>query len=360
MSPSLAKAVFVTGLLATPLASPPQVTADDVNDNRSQVTAQAHSIPEELQNFSGMLIGKLVDRDIERGSFTVKVDYVARVWENNKARRPRAAVGKTLQVDGVTGKWLDQLLLVRPGETVEFEAQHRGGDSLTFPGEALKKVPAFDASEHPVPPDGFRGFAGVVTGRIDKKTQASRELIVRIESIGETFKRNEAKRPEEVVGKQIVLAGFWAGMSKPFDKLEKGDAIRAGVLHRVPQSDHFTVIEFAEKVTASHNATDQASAEGFPRGMRGFRGILRGKLVSRDLEKGELVFRAERATRTWKQNRAEDVGSCRGKEFLVKGIDGKWRDVLITLKPGDAIEVEAFHNGGVHLDFISEWLKKVE
>ena len=65
------------------------------------------AVPEELQNFSGMMIGKLVERDIERGSFTVTVDYVARVWENNKSRNPRAAVGKTLRVEGVTGEWLD-------------------------------------------------------------------------------------------------------------------------------------------------------------------------------------------------------------------------------------------------------------
>ena len=136
------------------------------------------AVPESLKNFSGMMIGKLLERDIERGSFSVEVQFVARVWENNKAPEPRDAVGKVMRVEGISGKWLDQLLLIRPGETVEFEAQHRGGDSLRFPGEWLKKVPPFDAAEHPVPPSGFRGFAGEVTGTILEKRVESRELVL--------------------------------------------------------------------------------------------------------------------------------------------------------------------------------------
>lgn len=358
----------------------------------------AATLPEELRQFNGMLIGQLVERDVERGTFTVKVDYVARVWENSRARNPRSAVGKTLRIDGVTGKWLDQLLVVRPGETLEFEAQHRGGETLTFPGEWLKKVAPFKAEDHPVPPDGFRGFAGVVTGKVVRKNVESHEMIVRIDSIEQKFERSRAENANEAIGKSITLAGFWGKLSSPLEQLKAGDAIRAGVLHRVPKSDHFTVAEFIEQVavasageptkretappvkpTPGQAMPDKptgipagapagtpagtpagADAEAFPAGLRGFRGILRGQLVRRDLEKGELVFKADRATRTWPENRATDTQSCRGRELLVKRIAGKWLDVLVTLKPGDQIEVEAFHNGGQHLDFVSEWLKKVE
>ena len=214
--------------------------------------SESWSIPDGLENFNGMLIGKLVSKDIEKGSFVVKVDYVSRVWRNNKAKRPRAAVGKTLRVEDVSGKWLDQLLLIRKGETMEFEAQHRGGDSLRFPGELLQKAPPFDPSQHPVPPAGFRGFRGVVTGQIERRNQTGRELILKIKSIEKTSERNRAERAQEVVGHQIVLAGFWANMSKPFDDLDVGDTIRAGVEHRSPQSDHFSVMQFAEKVDGEH------------------------------------------------------------------------------------------------------------
>lgn len=366
------RSIVPTLALFAGLMASPELSSDAKAQESKRVEAggsEAVAVPEELRRFSGMMIGKLVDRDLERGSFTVTVDYVARVWENNRAPQPRAAIGKTLRVEGVTGKWLDQLLLIRPGETVEFEAQHREGDALRFPGEWLKKTTPFDPEQYPVPPEGFRGFAGMVRGTIEAKREESRELVLKVEAIEQTFPRNRAEKPESIVGKRIVLAGFWARMSKPFDPLRAGDSIRAGVLHRVPQSDHFTVIELAEKVPASESAeapdspkapVEEDGKAAIPAGMRGFRGILRGTLVSRDVEKGELVFTAERATRVWKQNRATNTASCRGKNFLVKGIAGKWLDVLLTLNEGDTIEVEAFHNGEAHLDFISEWLKKVE
>ncbi len=323
--------------------------------NATEIKQEELGFPAGLKQFSGMLIGKLIERDIEQGTFTVKVDYVARVWENNKADAPRSVVGKEIAVNGVSGKWLDELLLVRPGETVEFEAQHRGGNQLTFPGEWLQKVPAFDASNHPVPPAGFRGFAGTVTGTVTEKSQTSRELHLKIDGIETTAERNKAETPSDVLGKAIVLAGFWARMSEPFENLEVGDRVRAGVLHRVPQSDHFTVQETAEKI-----AQQNSPSKSIPKGMVGFRGILQGTLISKDVEQGTLVVQAERVTRTWKANRASDVKSCTGHSFLVQGISGKWIDVLITLKVGESIEVEAFHNGPDHLDFVSEWLKKVE
>ena len=222
--------------------------SQEANEKTTATESEPWSIPDGLESFNGMLIGKLISKDIERGSFIVKVDYVSRVWRNSKSKRPRSAVGKTLRVEGVSGKWLDQLLLIRKGETMEFEAQHRGGDSLRFPGELLQKAPPFDPAEHPVPPTGFRGFRGVVSGKIERRNATGRELILKIKSIEKTAERNRAKRPQDVVGQQIVLAGFWANMSKPFDDLDVGDTIRAGVEHRSPQSDHFSVMQFAEKI----------------------------------------------------------------------------------------------------------------
>lgn len=358
---------IVTGLFLSPFEAM-QNSSFAIQESR-EAKEEATAIPADLRDFRGMLIGQLVDRDIERGTFTVKVDYVSRVWENNKANDPRVAVGKKFTVDGVTGKWLDQLILLRPGETLEFEAQHRSGDTLTFPGEWLRKVPPFKAEDHPVPPEGFRGFAGVVTGTILSKNTESHELILRIDAVEKSFERSRAKEADSVKGKSIVLAGFWGKMNQELEKLEAGERIRAGVLHRVPESDHLTVAEFVEEISASEksdsptrvtNSPTAKSNNGFPEGMEGFRGILRGKLVSRDVEKGELVIRAEKTTQVWKENRASDTESCRGREFLVKRISGKWLDVLIGLKSGDTIEVEAFHNGGQYLDFVSEWLKKVE
>jgi hypothetical protein len=109
------------------------------------------------------------------------------------------------------------------------------------------------------------------------------------------------------------------------------------------------------------SAADSPQDDGkFPAGLRGFRGILAGKVVSTDTEKGVLVFQATEVKRTWPKNAATNPGSCKGKELTVNGIAGKWVDVLLTLKQGDALEVEAFHNRGEALDFVGEWLKKIE
>ena len=85
--------------VAAALAAPLSANAED----RAE-------FPPGLQGFSGMVIGRLVDKDVEKGEFTVEVQLVPRVWRNNKAENPKSAIGKTLKVDGVFGKFLDVLL----------------------------------------------------------------------------------------------------------------------------------------------------------------------------------------------------------------------------------------------------------
>jgi hypothetical protein len=45
-----------------------------------------------------------------------------------------------MKVEGVFGKFLDVLLVVKAGDAVEIEARHVKGDNLQFLGETLKKV----------------------------------------------------------------------------------------------------------------------------------------------------------------------------------------------------------------------------
>ena len=87
-----------------------------------------------------------------------------------------SVVGKNIEMDGVSGKWLDVLLVVKVGETLECEARHDGGDRLTFPGELLRKVTPYDPKDYPVLPEGFRGFNGAVAGKIVKKDPETFDL----------------------------------------------------------------------------------------------------------------------------------------------------------------------------------------
>jgi hypothetical protein len=328
--------------------------------------SEPQNIPDELQGFSGMILGRLVTRDIEQGQFTVTVDYVPRVWRNNRAARPRSAVGKTFLVDGVSGRFLDRLLLIDPGDTVRFEAQQQRDDRLTFPGELLEMAEPYDPEDYPVPPDEFRGFRGMITGTIVGKKDDSLELTIEIDEIERVLDGNRAEDAEAGIGEAVVVGGFWqAPMRERFEQLRIGDTVRTGLHHQVPQSDHMRAIEFVGKVADDPDSDEPARRrelddDGFPVGMHGFRGILIGKLVDKDIEEGTLTFVAEEVKRVWRQNKATDLESCEGHTFVVEGISGRWLDVLIAIERDDRIEVEAFHNGSGHLDFIQEWLKKVE
>ena len=181
---------------------------------------------------------------MEKGEFVIAVDYVPRVWRNNKAEKPRNAIGKTFAVHGVTGKWLDHLLLLKPGETMQVEVNHQRGDRFRFPGEMLEKAPPFDAKRYPIPPDEFRGFRGVVRGSVVEKFENSLELTLQVERIEKTSPKSKATDAGTAIGKRITVAGFWVGaLRQPFDDMNPGDSIRVGLVHRVRDSDHFSVSE---------------------------------------------------------------------------------------------------------------------
>ncbi len=94
--------------------------------------------------------------------------------------------------------------------------------------------------------------------------------------------------------------------------------------------------------------------------MHGFRGIFIAELVEKDVERGTLKVKIESIKRTWKQNKAKHAAKAKGQVWLVRGVSGKWLDVLVESKVGERLEVEAFHNSGDKLDFVGEWLKKAE
>lgn len=359
------------------LAPTLDVRADEAKPEKPPRVEEPAGVPKELQGFSGMLIGRLVRKDIERGELTLAVDHVPRVWRNNKARNPRISVGKTFVVNGIEGKWLDALLLIKTGETLELEAQHQRGDTLRFPGEWLKKVAPFKAENYPTPPDGFRGYQGMITGTIEQKRPESRELVVVVKDLGEVGRHNKAKKPESVVGKKIIVAGFWGRMQKPFDPLKKGDTIHARLLHRVVQSDHFSVVEVVQRVDAGarterdrpEERREEKDEEEFEKpeepekfpadALNGFRGVLVGKVLRKDAEKGELVIDVERVPRVFRNNEAKGPQRARGHHITVRGVSGRFLDVLLLLKKDDRIELAAFHNRGEHMDFPGELLRKV-
>ena len=68
------------------------------------------------------------------------------------------------------------------------------------------------------------------------------ELIVQIDEIKETFPKNLAQNAESILGKRVMLTGFWQ-RKDIFHNLGVGDTIQSGVDHSQKLSDHLSVVE---------------------------------------------------------------------------------------------------------------------
>jgi hypothetical protein len=89
------------------------------------------TLPDGLKGFSGQLQGVVAGVQEDGLGFQLKVDKVTKVWKNNKAKEPEAAVGKTLLINaqwvkGENGKW-------RPNENhVKFIKSLKADENLTI------------------------------------------------------------------------------------------------------------------------------------------------------------------------------------------------------------------------------------
>jgi hypothetical protein len=109
---------------------------------RRRVERKEVGLPEGMIGFRGVLVGRVL-RKLDRG-FVLKVEKVTKVWENNRAGRPEAAVGKDLIItiradEEFGGRFLRTLRTLKIGERVLVEAFHFEGNRLTVV-EQLQKV----------------------------------------------------------------------------------------------------------------------------------------------------------------------------------------------------------------------------
>lgn len=307
-------------------------------------------LPAELKNFNGMLLGRLVTKDVERGSFVVQVDAVPRVWRNSRAAKPGSAVGRTVEVHGVFGKFLDVLVVTRKGETLEFECKH-DGERLVFPGEMLRKAAPYDPEDFPVLPEEFRGFSGVITATIVKKDPETLEMIVEVNAVKQSGEGNQAQDPESIEGKKMMLAGFWQ-RKEQYHALKIGDRIEVGTRHISRQSNHLNVQQSLRKLVAEGDGQrmegreSRMSSETVKTMLSGFRGMLVGTLVEKDVERGTFSIKVEAVPRVWKNNQAAQPKQYIGKEVQASGVQGRRLDVLVVARKGDTLEFGAFDEGG--------------
>ena len=109
----------------------------------------AGGLPQGIRGFRGILEGTIVKKG-QRG-FVLKVTKTGKTWAQNKAKNPRDAIGKEIEIliqaeRGVTDRWkqlvkehLQVLGALKAGDRVTVEAFHFGGGHLVVM-EELRKI----------------------------------------------------------------------------------------------------------------------------------------------------------------------------------------------------------------------------
>ena len=201
--------------------------------------------------FYSIIVGRLKSKDIELGEFTMDVDYITAIYGDRRLKK--RLVGKTIKVVGVSGAWLDTLLLIKKGETLQFRSGTLQGTTVSISPKAtvLERTVPFDPEVYPIPPEDFRGFQGTVVGRLTSKSGPGYELTLRVEKIEQTARSSTAVKPQLGVGRLMSMRGFFADrFREQFDDLRIGDRIRVGTAHREPTVDTFEVTGKIEKLPA--------------------------------------------------------------------------------------------------------------
>lgn len=371
---SSATTLTMLAALAMPVAA--DETAEPKHQPKPLTKTTADDLPEGAHRFNGVLVGRLASKDVEKGSFVINVDVVPRVWRNSRAEAPKQMVGRNIRVNGVTGRWLDVLLLVRDGETLETEARHDEGNQLTFPGELLRKVAPYQPGDYPTLPEAFRGFRGAVRATVEEKDPELFEMIVKVDRVLEAGENSDAEDPDSIAGKRMMLAGFWQ-RKEQYHALKAGDVIDVGIHHIGRQSDHVSIDRFVRKsdgknVSEKSDRTSKdskpkktAAADGETRmqpqmkAASGFKGVIVGRLVNKDVEKGTFTLTVDRVPRVWKNNQSDQPKQLLGKQVQAGGLTGQHLDTLLVTREGETLEFGAFGEEGGEYFRVVELFRKV-
>ena len=197
--------------------------------------------------FYAVVIGRLKTKDIELGEFTLQVDHVSSMYGNRWVKD--AIVGKTLKVTGVSGQFVDNLLLIKRGATLKVRTGSYLPDSqtLTFGPkfQVLEQTAAFNPDDFGVPPKDFRGFEGTLEGKIVEAN--GYEVLLAVQKATATS-GSKAAKPDIIHGGRVRVIGFYNQHAEKFSKLHEGDAVRISVSHRQPSHDELNVTEMFEQL----------------------------------------------------------------------------------------------------------------
>lgn len=201
-------------------------------------------------NFYAIVIGRLKTKDIELGEFTMEVDHVTSMYGSRWVKDE--IVGQEVAVTGVSGAFRDQLLQIKRGQTLKVRSgryistgkKHQ----LTFAPKfhVLEQAKPFTPDDYGVPPKEFRGFEGVLQGKIVEV--GGYEVTLRVAVVNQEKESSRAASAKSITGKLVRLTGFYNQHQEAFKELSLGDVIRVGARHADPSHDEFGVTDVLEKV----------------------------------------------------------------------------------------------------------------
>jgi hypothetical protein len=198
-------------------------------------------------NFYSIVIGRLKSKDIELGEFTMEVDY-ATLNRYSSAWVKDEILAKPVKVAGVSGQFRDNLLLIKPGQTLKVRTSGYSSDSKTLAFahkfNVLERALPFSPDAHGVPPETFRGFRGVLRGKIVEV--AGYEVLLRAEEILSLDDASTASDANSIKGKLVRINGFYNDHADKFSELQLSDIIRVSVRHANPIFDTFGVTDILE------------------------------------------------------------------------------------------------------------------
>lgn len=167
--------------------------------------------------------------------------------------------------------------------TLERVTRHDAGSALTFPGEFLGKTAPFKPEDYPVLPEAFHGFYAAVSEKIVRTSTELMEVVIEVHRLLEVWKGNATKKPENIVGKRVMLGGCWHRKAS-YHGLKTGDEIEVGMKHTGCESKHPDLTSFIREAKLCSNAPREHSEAEFA--APGVIGALVGRLVEKDVEKG--------------------------------------------------------------------------
>ena len=176
------------------------------------------------------------------------VDHVSSRYGNRWVKDE--IVGKRITVSGVSGQFLDKLLQIKRGKTlkVRTSAYEVENKTLRFGHKfhVLEETAPFKAEDFGVPPDEFRGFQGLLQGKIVEV--GGYELLLAVDDVVSVSKESKAADADSIQGKRAYVVGFFGRHEDAFNELHVGDKIRLSVSHQDSSHDELTVTELLEEI----------------------------------------------------------------------------------------------------------------